>query len=231
MADQSKAIVDLEPYAIIAFDFDGVILDSNHFKTKLFAKVLGRHGYSQDQIFRFGEYQRANFGTSRYRLFELVLEGAFGPPPAVLQDKLLDDFGSLSRDEYERQAETPGMREALERAGRNGRSRFVVSGSDESELKGVAANLGLSACFDVIYGSPVKKHENLAKARLDHVRRGGSDEARMLFLGDAMADMQAAETVGADFVLVARFSSDRERVERRVLEQGWPIIEDLRQLK
>ena len=56
----------------VIFDCDGVILDSNNFKTKLFKDVLG--DYPSDEVESFSDFQKKSFGLSRYKLFEIFLK-------------------------------------------------------------------------------------------------------------------------------------------------------------
>lgn len=119
------------------------------------------------------------------------------------------------------------MRDALVRAGRDRRPLYVVSGSDESELRDVFAERSLIASFAAVYGSPATKVENIDRVRAHRRQNGGHDAERMLFVGDAEADMKAAEQGGADFVFVARYSTVREQMLAKSAERGHRIIEDL----
>lgn len=220
----------LDAYDVVVFDCDGVLLDSNAFKTQAFAEVLREAGYPEPEIEAFVRFQRANFGLSRYRLFEALLEGRFGPKRPVALDALLAAYGRRCRAGYLEQAETPGMRAALSRAGAGGRPLYIVSGSDETELRQVLARRELAPEFAAIYGSPATKPENLARVRRHHAFLGSSAGARILFVGDAVADMEAAERQGADFLFMARFSTVRETLEPRARAAGWPVIEDLTEL-
>lgn len=224
----------LEPflslYDVVVFDCDGVLLDSNDLKTAVFKAVLEAHDFSPAAIAAFGAFQRANFGTSRYRLFQALIDGRFGEQRPVDLATLLADFGARCRMGYVEQPETAGMRGALHRAGRGNRPLYVVSGSDESELRDVFAERSLGALFADVYGSPATKVENIARVREHRRQRGGGDAERMLFVGDAEADMKAAEEGGADFVFVARYSTVREEMLMKAAERGHRIIEDLHAL-
>lgn len=220
----------LDAYDVVVFDCDGVLLDSNDLKTALFRAVLASHGFPPAEIEAFSAFQSTNFGLSRYRLFQAVLDGRFGEARAVPIETLLADFGRRCREGYLTQPETPGMRDALARAGRGGRPLYVVSGSDEDELRDVLGARGLAGPFADIYGSPTTKADNLTRVRAHRRAAGGSDGERMLFVGDAFADLRAARETGADFLFMAGFSTVRPDLEPEARATGCGVIEDLRDL-
>lgn len=223
-------VVPLCAYSVVVFDCDGVMLDSNGLKTDVFRQVLGRHGFSPAEIDAFSAYQVRNFGTSRYRLFEAAAAGQFGERRDVSVEDLLDDFGALCRTGYLRQPETPGLRDALERAAGGGRPLYVVSGSDEAELRWVLAELRLGGYFEKIFGSPTPKTDNMRKLKAERIANGAPGDEPTLFIGDAFSDMEAARAVGADFAFMARYSTVREKLEPAALAAGSYVIEDLTQL-
>jgi phosphoglycolate phosphatase-like HAD superfamily hydrolase len=221
----------LDAYDIIVFDCDGVLLDSNDFKTAIFRAVLIENGFAADEVDRFVEYQKMNFGVSRYCLFEMAINGEFGAVHDVPLETLLSEFGVRCRQAYLEQAETQGMREALQRANRRGRVLYVVSGSDEGELREVLDVRGLSHYFAMIYGSPKTKVDNLRKVWSHRQATSGIEPRRVLFIGESEADLKAAVSAGADFMFMAAYSAVRGVLESKIRDLGHAIIEDLRELK
>lgn len=212
-------------YDVVVFDCDGVLLDSNNFKSGIFRDVLAAHGYPESEIDAFTDFQKRNFGTSRYRLFQAVVDGQFGEVRKVSCDALIAAFGEMCHSGYVEQAESPGLRASLDRAQSDGRALYVVSGSDEEELRAVFAARGLTGYFREIYGSPRTKDENMRLVRDAH-----PPQSRILFVGDAEADMNAARAAGADFIFMARYSQVRDTLEPRARDAGYVVIEDLREL-
>lgn len=221
--------VSLLNYDAVIFDCDGVILDSNSLKTGVFRQVLEANGYPPDEVDAFSTHQQNNFGTSRYRLFETLLEGRFGPKREVTLERLLEDFSLGCKAGYVLQPETPGLIAALDRAAEVA-ALYVVSGSDEVELRDVLALRGLAPRFADVFGSPANKVENIARVRAHLHASGGPADPRLLFVGDAEADMNAALASDSDFVFMAAFSTVRKTLEPKVRAHGLPVIEDLREL-
>ena len=216
--------------AAVVFDCDGVLLVSNTLKVAVFREALAEKGFHPDDIARFSRYQTANFGTSRYRLFEhfLTWDDLKIRPDGVDRDALVAAYARLLRGRYTRCATTPGMREVLDGLAARGLPLFVVSGSDGVELREVFAERGLAQRFRAIHGSPATKAENLALVAQDLGRDLPLRD--VWFVGDAEADFAAAEAVGARFAYADHFSTAKPRMRALSAERGFPVIRDLRGL-
>ncbi|WP_458095615.1 HAD family hydrolase [Roseomonas sp. WA12] len=216
--------------AAVVFDCDGVLLVSNTLKVQVFREALAEHGFHPEDIARFSRYQTANFGTSRYRLFEhfLTWDDLKTRPAGVDRDVLVSTYAQLLRGRYTRCASTPAMREVLDGLSARGLPLFVVSGSDGAELREVFAERGLAGRFRAIHGSPATKAENL---KLVAGELGRDLPLRdVWFVGDAEADFTAAEAVGARFAYADHFSTAKSRMRALAAEHGFPVIRDLRGL-
>ena len=61
-------MLSLNQYKTVFFDCDGVILQSNHIKTKVFREVL--ESEDKNIVDKFIAYHKKNGGISRYKKFE-----------------------------------------------------------------------------------------------------------------------------------------------------------------
>ena len=191
----------------VIFDFDGVVLDSNRLKTDAFGRVLADAGYSAGAVEAFLAYQARNFGRSRYLLFDDFLREFAGDEPGERdRDRLLAAFGRACVDGYGDVAETEGVRDLLDGLRRCGARLFVASGSDQEELRGVVAARGLADYFDDVLGSPMRKTD-CVRAILQGLGEQETVARAAWFVGDAVADLQAAEDHGVAFVYVRRYSN------------------------
>jgi phosphoglycolate phosphatase-like HAD superfamily hydrolase len=217
--------------AAVVFDCDGVLLDSNALKTSCFEEVLLAAGYATADVVRFVTFQRASFGMSRYRLFETFLGWDLAERPALDRDALVARYAEALAGRYVHAAATPGMREVVRRLARRF-PVYIVSGSDEAELRGVMAARGDADPFRLILGSPATKVDNL-RTVLAHLGRDGAamEPGRVVFVGDARADLDAAEALGMGFVYMDAFSAAQAAMRKAVGQRGLPLIEDLNGLE
>jgi phosphoglycolate phosphatase-like HAD superfamily hydrolase len=210
-------------YAAAVFDCDGVILDSNPIKITAFREVLADH--PRDVVERFVRYHRENGGISRYekmRLFYSDFLRREVDEDAV--ETLLEAFGAACRRLYPTCPVTEGCVEALDALGRE-MPLYVASGSDEAELRDVLRDKALAPFFAGIYGSPKPKPACVREI----VERAGS--RRLLFVGDAAADHEAAVANGIDFVFMSAYSDAREEMLERARRDGFPVIHTLKDLR
>ncbi len=216
-------------HEVVVFDCDGVLLDSNGLKIDAFRQTLELNSFAPELVAAGSIWQSKSFGTSRYRLFAEMLGGRFGEPPEVSLEKLLDDFGRLCAAGYLAVPETPKLRSALSVLSRHSKL-YVASGSDEAELRSVFQRRSLAAFFDEIYGSPPSKIDSIHRVKSAFMSAGGNPDARMLFVGDALADLEAAQATGCDFVFMAPYSTVRSVMLERATRDGFPVIENIGQL-
>lgn len=210
---------------VIVFDCDGVLLDSNELKTECFALALREAGCKETDIARFREFQRANFGTSRHRLFEAFLTWELEHRPPFDRDGLVALYAAQLRGRYVATPATPAMREVVAELGKR-RRPHIVSGSEQTELREVLAERGDAPLFGRILGSPTSKPEHLASLLAEE----GVVPSAMLFVGDAEADFRAASATGCNFIYMDHFSTAQPRMRALQEEHGFPMIQDLRAL-
>ena len=187
----------------MVFDCDGVVLDSNRIKTEAFRTAALPFG--PESADRLRAYHLENGGVSRYLKFRHFLESIVeGEAPAGSYERLLDRYAA----EVGRELSTASVAPGLQRIRDETRSAtwILASGGDQTELRGVFEERGLSRFFDGgIYGSPTPKDEILASCR----DRGLLDRPA-LFLGDSRYDFEVASEFGLDFLFVEAWSEFQE---------------------
>ncbi|ATQ68128.1 MULTISPECIES: HAD family hydrolase [Methylosinus] len=207
----------------VVLDCDGVLLDSNSMKTEGFAAVLS--AYPAPVVERFLAFQRTAFGMSRYHLVGAFFTDYLMRAPADGEaDEILSAFGRYCTENYPRQPFTDGAQDALTRLAAHGVPMFVVSGSDQQELRGVLEARGLARFFTDILGSPTSKADNLEKVL------AACPAKRHVFVGDAQADYLAARKHDCDFYYLSTWAADREGMARLKSEHRFAEITRLPQL-
>lgn len=217
-------------HPVVVFDCDGVLLVSNKLKTRIFADAALAAGFDPADAARFGKHVAGNFGTSRYRLFETLLgwDDVLNRPDTNVE-ALVALYADRLYAEYVRCATTPGMLAILRALRDAGVRMFVVSGSDEAELRRMFAERRLDGFFEGIFGSPTAKTANLI-AVADSLGIAAPAGNALVFIGDAEADYKAASAIGARFIYMDHYSTAKDRMRALQGEQGFERIRDLRPL-
>jgi phosphoglycolate phosphatase-like HAD superfamily hydrolase len=179
------------------FDCDGVILDSNSLKTEAFRRVGLAYGTNEAEA--LVNYHVTHGGMSRHRKLRHFFREILGRHDC--EDELreaLARYAAFVGEGLRRCPEVPGVREFLARLRKSGDVRmYVVSGSDQEELRGVFQDRGLAPYFDGIFGSPAEKPEIVRDLCSDNGRGG-----RAVFCGDSRLDYEAAIASGIEFVMI-----------------------------
>lgn len=191
--------MNLSSYRTLAFDCDGVVLNSNHVKTRAFYEAALPYGESAAQA--LVDYHKANGGISRYRKFAYFVDELIPPDaqgPAL--EELLQRFARTVRELLGQCEIAEGLLE-LREATPNARW-LLVSGGDQAELQDVFTGRGLAGLFDGgIFGSPDTKDEILAREK-----EKGNTPAPGLFIGDSRYDYEASNRAGLDFLFLSQWS-------------------------
>jgi phosphoglycolate phosphatase-like HAD superfamily hydrolase len=178
--------------ATIAFDFDGVILESVDIKSRAFVTLFADYPQHAESILA---HHLANVGVPRYDKFRFIYRSILGQE---ISDSIVADldrrFARIVRGQIRSCPFVPGAAEFIGRRSLD-YPLFVVSGTPQVELRTILEERGLLPFFAGVYGSPRRKPELLRKV----VATVGCDPDRLLFLGDAPEDYAAAEAVGARF--------------------------------
>lgn len=185
----------LKRYDLIFWDFDGVLLDSMAIRDQGFVEVL--EAYPKDQVSALVDYHRENGGLSRYHKFryffeqirqEAVTAGQITDLAkrfSVVMKKLLVNPDLLI-------AETVSWAKECQNHAR----QFIVSGSDQKELRFLTKELNIDPFFNGIYGSPTPKKELvLHLLKLEQV-----DNKNVCLIGDSVNDYEAATANSVDFL-------------------------------
>lgn len=185
----------MKNWQAVFWDFDGVVLDSVHVKTKTFARMFSAYGPDIERA--VVDYHLANGGVSRFEKFKYYYQHLL---KRSISDQELatlgEEFSSLALEEVLSAPFIPGALETLQELSRKGIPSYVVSGTPEEEVRHIVIARELSSFFVEVHGSPRKKAEILA----DIVGRKGYVPEQCLFLGDAMTDYDAARAVGTRFL-------------------------------
>lgn len=186
----------IDYYKVIAFDCDGVLLDSNRIKTDAFYAVTLKYG--MDFANQFRSYHVNNGGISRYKKFDHFFDSILQRVPSSGEkERLLADYADHVINQLMSCDVVEGLQEL--RSATNSTDWMVASGGDQMELRHVFKTRNLDQLFNRgIFGSPTPK-DQILRATVD----SGVDPSSMLMIGDSAFDHRAAMSVGADFVFAS----------------------------
>jgi len=206
-------------YDAVFFDFDGVLAESSDIKTRAFYEMY--KGYGPDIAERVVAHHTINGGVSRRKKIRHYHREFLGI--AITEDdvaELIQRFSEIVEDSVVGAAWVLGAKEFLD-AHVGQVMMFVLSGTPQGELERINARRGMEHYFVSIHGSPPEKEATIAEL----LRRHNLDPDRVLFVGDAFSDYEAARTTGLHFV--GRVPPGGENR----FPDGTAIIPDLTQLK
>ena len=192
------------------FDCDGVLVDSNSLKVEALRNTLLYLGSTKEFINWATEEFRVNFGRTRADHFEAFLQyetfGGYKMDPLCV-DLALEHYGKQVEALY---LNCPVIEETVSYllSIDSSENNFVVSASNQNELRNTLPLRIPRFSEEKIYGGPVKKVKNLKEIASEF----GSDN--IVFYGDAVQDAKAAMEVGVLFVGLTQFSADPCELKR-----------------
>ncbi len=217
-ASRERLIIGFSVISII-FDFDGVLVESNHIRTEGFRKLLKARHFSDKQVEQLVLFHETNGGLSRYYKLKYFHEKILNKDiDEINLVNLCNEFSNIVKKDVAKACWVKGAKEFVIDNYQEYKL-FVVSGSDQDELREICKIRKINKYFKEILGSPVDKRANinylLAKYDLS--------PEYTLFVGDSINDFEAAQSVDVNFV--ARDSGNCGEWAKDLI-----IIKDLSQL-
>ena len=200
-------------YKSIIFDCDGVVFDSNSKKISALRDTLEQAGNTRQVVEVSIKEFAENFGRTRKQHFE-IMHNKFGIQGDI--EELTRAYSEKVDVLYDTAQYTPGF---LERFSDDDRPKYLVSASDEKQLKRVF-KARLDTEFLEILGGPVSKADNLSSL----IRRGEIDLGSCCYIGDALNDLLAAESVSLDFIAYTPFANERKKLIEASLLKNYQVI-------
>jgi len=179
----------------IFFDFDGVILDSLDVREWGFRYIFS----DQDPklVQKLIDFHKANGGISRFykiRYFHEVLLGS------KISKEEVNSFAELFSKNMIPKLNNPSrlIMDTIGFIKENFRNynMYIVSGSEQEELRWLCEKLNLIKYFHSVVGSPTPKYELVKNIIQTHQYETNS----CILIGDSINDYDAAVTNGIEFI-------------------------------
>jgi phosphoglycolate phosphatase-like HAD superfamily hydrolase len=178
----------------VFFDFDGVIADSVDVKTNAFVALYA--GYGRSVMEQVRSYHLANLGMTRALKFAYFQrEIVNGPCDDETIAELGRRFGAEVKSRVIAAPEIAGARESIQALSAHV-PLFIVSATPDEELVEIVTARGIAGHFAKVHGSSRSKSEAVAEL----LAASRLDPQTSIFLGDAMADFNAAAENRVGFV-------------------------------
>src|SRR3989338_793763 len=181
-------------YKLIFWDFDGVIKESIEVKTQAFVKLF--EPFRGELAERVREHHLAHGGMSRFDKLPLYLQWAGEEPTQARVSAFCDQFGQLVLQGVINAPWVPGCETYL-RSNSHQQIFILVSATPQDELEQILHTLDLTGCFSEVFGAPIRKNDAI---RMTLAARGLAPHD-CLMIGDARADLEAAEANQVPFML------------------------------
>lgn len=177
----------------IVLDFDGVVLESADIKTRAFGRLFESEPAHVGAIVRL---HLDHIGLSRYEKFRMIYGDILRRPLDETElERLGQTFSSIVFEEILACPYVAGAPAFLETHART-HLLFVASATPQEELREIVGRRGLEQYFRAVYGSPHGKAEILRRI----MRDWELDPVEVVFVGDALADLEHAKAAGVEFI-------------------------------
>jgi len=203
----------------IIFDYDGVIAESVHVKTKAFSELYKPFG--KEVMQKVVTYHEANGGVSRFEKFKIYHKEFLGLD--IDQNKINDLADQFSRLVLQKVIEAPYVRGAYDFILTNHQKYdfFISTGTPKDEIEIILNKKDIRLFFKEVYGSPEKKNSHVKKILKKHHYKN----REILFVGDAISDREAAKTNNITFI--GRFTTTEEIKTEKYLFENFTELEKI----
>ena len=207
------------------FDCDGVLLDSNNLKIQAMQDALAAVAASKEFIAIATENFRQNFGISRldhFTAFQSISTKSF-ILTETLSAKALSFYANNVISLYRESSKITATESYISELPLHEKI-FVVSASDQSELRYILPKHFPNIPALNIFGGPTSKMDNI-KNILDNE---GYKEA--ILYGDSIHDARAAKFSGIDFFGLSEYAADAEGLSLFCDTHNMPVVKNCMQI-
>ena len=179
---------------VITFDFDGVIVDSNHLKREAWFKLFPKKEKVSDAL--INNVLNRNLATRFEALRAIFTElGRSNGKIAGLVGEYAERYNGIVQGGIIELGLMPGVKEALVDLARHC-ALYLNSATPSDALSETVENLDLDRFFKGVFSVPPSKVSNLKKI----MEIEGVKKREVVFVGDGESDYEAARACGISFV-------------------------------
>jgi len=189
------AVKEILKKEIFIFDCDGVVLDSNQFKTDAYYEILKK--FDEKKALEFAQFHRENGGISRFVKFELFFQKYLGMENyRELAAAASQQYATLTIQKLKEAQVNAGFFDLIKKI--DDKKKYIVSGGAQDDLIQVFKSRDMDLLFDGIYGSPPDKYQIFEGLNID--------ARKAIYFGDSRFDYQVAKYFNIDFVFMKKLT-------------------------
>lgn len=197
--------VNKDNYEAIIFDFDGVIMDSNHIKKEIFKEVFQQYSNISEEK----QMKLLSPGRTRFEIFEEFIK-CYSTKELSIQN-ILKEYSDLS---FKRLQVAKTTNFFFNNKSFENLNYFIVSAAYQKDLIEIIKNSTLHRFLNTnkILGSPKTKYENIESLYQNQILKSRN----ILLIGDSESDWTVSRYFGYDFIFVSDWSSEKDMVLERM---------------
>ena len=177
----------------VLFDVDGTLVDTTYLHATCWAEALRQHGH----VIPMADIHHL-IGMAGDQLLDEVLGEQRDRDD---DDALTDAHLTLYRQHWGRLVPLPGAAKLLHACADRGHSVVLASSASDEELQALTSTLDADDAIDVATSSSDADSGKPAPDILEAaLKRSGLDPKRVVFVGDAVWDGEAAQRAGVPFI-------------------------------
>ena len=205
-------------YRGIIFDIDGTITSTNQL------------------IFDTFNYVAKKYLNKSFTDKEII--AMFGPPESIILKELFsENLEEITEDYYRYYKEKhsiakayPGIKDLILDIKNHPALLSVYTGKGKRSSMITLEEIGIADCFNMIVtGDDVDEHKPSAEGIIKFVDQFKLPKEKVLMIGDAVSDVQAARSAGVDYASVLWDSYGAEKVKEINNDKVFHSVEELRE--
>jgi phosphoglycolate phosphatase-like HAD superfamily hydrolase len=186
-------LFDAGKLQLIILDFDGVIVESNDIKDRVFRKIFDRFPEYREELW---QYHKNHISVSRYEKFDHLLEKIGRKDDLGFKTELLNSFSFNTMELMKTVPFVKGAKEFLDHLfGKL--PLYLASVTPIDDLDIILDNLGIRSYFKAVYGCPPWTKPNAVR---DILQRENAKAELAVLIGDSYGDQRAAKETGIQFI-------------------------------
>jgi phosphoglycolate phosphatase-like HAD superfamily hydrolase len=184
-------IVDLG-IKVLIFDFDGVIVESNGIKDRVFEKIFSLYPeYFEEMMI----YHKDHVSESRVKKFDHLLNIANRESDDEWKESLMKDFSDFSLELMESVSFVAGAIDLLNAMAHM--PLYIASVTPINDLEIILNSLSLRTYFEDVYGCPPWTKPDAVN---DILKRENIKPGQAILIGDSAGDQRTAKVTGVHFI-------------------------------